>query len=109
MILKDHANPVVALTTTLTLQPNDSRRLAVLCGPFDQNIKYIERRLNVRVRNRANVFQLSGDDSKVLHAKHVLVELYKESENISEIGNELIHLYMQQSSLQESTALSEKT
>ena len=102
--MKDNANPVIALTTTLTLQPNDSKRLAVLCGPVDQNIKYIERRLNVRIRNRANVFELSGDDLPVLHTKTVLTELYKETESAAILDKETIHLHLQQSSLIESGA-----
>ncbi len=97
--MNDNANPVIALTTTLTLQPNDSKRLAVLCGPVDQNIKYIERRLNVRIRNRANVFELSGDDLPVLHTKTILTELYKETENTPVLDKETIHLHLQQSSL----------
>jgi len=97
--LNDNANPVVALTTTLTLQPNDSKRLAVLSGPVDQNIKYIERRLNVRIRNRANVFELSGDDLQVLHAKNVLSELYRETEKASVLDKETIHLHLQQASM----------
>ena len=100
--MNDNANPVVALTTTLTLQPNDSKRLAVLCGPVDQNIKYIERRLNVRIRNRANVFELAGDDLKMLHAKKVLTELYRETEKMSVLDKETIHLHLQQASLAES-------
>ena len=102
--MNDNANPVVALTTTLTLQPNDSKRLAVLSGPLDQNIKYIERRLNVRIRNRANVFELSGDDLQVLHAKTVLTELYGETEKASLLDKEAIHLHLQQASLRQAGA-----
>ncbi len=63
--LTDQPNRVVALTTSVTLEPNDSRRLASLCGPFDQNLKFIERRMGVRIRNRGNEFQLSGPAQRV--------------------------------------------
>ena len=70
--MTDQPNRVVALTTSVTLEPNDSRRLASLCGPFDQNLKFIERRMGVRIRNRGNEFQLSGQAPRV-EASEVLV------------------------------------
>ena len=54
--MTDQPNRVVALTSSVTLEPNDPRRLASLCGPFDQNLKFIERRMGVRIRNRGNEF-----------------------------------------------------
>ena len=56
---------VVPLTTNLNLEPNDSRRLAALCGPFDQNIKHLEKRLGINIRNRGNVFQITGPEHGV--------------------------------------------
>ena len=93
--MNDNANPVVVLTTNLTLQPDDSKRLAVLCGPVDQNIKYLESRLNVRIRNRGNVFQVSGSDLRVQQTQSVLAELYKETERSALIDKEVIHLHLQ--------------
>ena len=40
----------------LILEPNDSKRLAKLCGQFDENLKQIERRLSVKIKNRGNFF-----------------------------------------------------
>ena len=31
---------------SITLEPNDARRLASLCGQFDENLRLIEQRLN---------------------------------------------------------------
>jgi len=36
----------------LTLEPADNRRLAALCGQFDNNLHYIERHLGVEISNR---------------------------------------------------------
>ena len=68
----------VALTTNVTLEPNDSRRLASLCGPFDQNLKYIERRMSVRIRNRGNEFQISGPAQRVEASEALLKALYED-------------------------------
>jgi phosphate starvation-inducible PhoH-like protein len=35
---------------SITLEPNDARRLASLCGQFDENLRLIEQRLNVEIR-----------------------------------------------------------
>ena len=43
---------------TLTLEPNDPRRLANLSGQRDEHFKLIEERLGVTLRNRGNTFQL---------------------------------------------------
>ncbi|MGL4747328.1 MAG: PhoH family protein, partial [Shewanella sp.] len=36
-------------TMNLYLEPAETRRLASLCGPFDDNIKQIERRVGVEI------------------------------------------------------------
>jgi len=42
------------------LLPEDNQRLAVLCGPLDQNLRLIEQRLGVEVRRRGNQFRVAG-------------------------------------------------
>src|SRR3970040_2085887 len=39
----------------LTLEPPDNERLANLCGPLDQHLRQIERRLGVEINNRGNI------------------------------------------------------
>ena len=46
---------------SITLEPNDARRLASLCGQFDENLRLIEQRLNVDIRSRDNFFAVYGD------------------------------------------------
>jgi phosphate starvation-inducible PhoH-like protein len=84
----------------LTLEPNDSRRLAVLCGPFDQNLRQIEDRLGIRIRNRANAFHLSGDDSLVQLAEAVISHLYEETHTSAGLSPDHIHLLLQQSGVE---------
>ncbi|MGL5319367.1 MAG: PhoH family protein, partial [Aeromonas veronii] len=44
-------------TLNLHLEPADNQRLASLCGPFDDNIKQLERRLGVEISYRDSHFQ----------------------------------------------------
>jgi phosphate starvation-inducible PhoH-like protein len=86
---------VVALTSSVTLVPNDSLRLASLCGPFDQNLKFIERRMGVRIRNRGNEFQLSGPAQRVEASEALLKALYEDIGDGRPLESEAIHLYLQ--------------
>ena len=45
-------------TLEVVLTPESNDRLANLCGQFDENIRQIERRLNVEIHNRGNRFRV---------------------------------------------------
>ena len=94
-------SPVVALTTHVDLEPNDMRRLAALCGPFDQNLKQLERRLGIRIKNRGNQFQISGPRMRVRAARALLSELYIETQSADVIAPDTVHLYLQESGVEE--------
>ena len=91
----------MALTTNLELEPNDSKRLAALTGPLDQNLKHVEKRLGVHVRNRGNLFQISGPEQKVKVAGALLAQLYRETLKLETIDPETVHLYLQESGADE--------
>ena len=91
---------IEAQVQVLTLEPNDSRRLAVLCGPLDQNLRQIEDRLGIHIRNRGNAFHLSGDDAPVQAAKALLSHLYKETQSDAPLMPDQIHLLLQQSGVE---------
>ena len=92
---------VVALTSSVTLEPNDTRRLAALCGPFDQNLKHLEKRLNVNIRSRGNLFQITGTDQRTKAASALLSQLYRETLEQDEIEPDTVHLFLQQSGVDE--------
>ncbi|HBQ39805.1 MAG TPA: PhoH family protein, partial [Halieaceae bacterium] len=46
--------------SSLTLEPNDTRHLAMLCGQFDGHLRQIESRLGIGIAARGNQFLLSG-------------------------------------------------
>ncbi len=91
---------VVPLTTTVSLEPNEARRLVALCGPFDQNLKHLEKRLGVHVRNRGNRFQVSGPEQRVRAASVLLAQLYRETEERQTIEPDLVHLFLQEAGVE---------
>ncbi|MCZ6656615.1 MAG: PhoH family protein [Gammaproteobacteria bacterium] len=88
---------MVALTTNVTLEPNDTHRLASLCGPFDQNLKHLEKRLGIHIRSRGNLFQISGPEQRVEVAGALLSQLYRETNERQSIEPDLVHLFLQES------------
>ena len=102
--MSDDPSPVVALTTHVNLEPNDTRRLAALCGPFDQNLKQLESRLGIRIKNRGNQFQISGPRMRVRAASALLSELYLETKGTDVIAPDTVHLYLQESGVEELVA-----
>ncbi|MEJ2087615.1 MAG: PhoH family protein [Gammaproteobacteria bacterium] len=92
---------MVSLTTNLTLEPNDSLRLAALCGPFDQNLSHLEKRLGVHIRNRGNLFQVSGPDHRIKAASALLSQLYRETVGSETIEPATVHLFLQEAGVDE--------
>lgn len=72
-------------TRLITLIPADNKRLAKLCGQFDENLHLIERHLGVEINNRGNEFEIIGIPKSVDTACDVLEVLYKETIHEREI------------------------
>ena len=92
-------------STELNLEPNDSRRLAALCGPLDEHIKALERRLGLRIRNRGNAFRLTGDGRAVEAGRALLSRLYAETEGQEALGGDTVHLFLQEAGVEELLAV----
>ena len=88
------------MTIHIELQPIDNTRLANLCGQFDEHLKKIEQHLAVEISNRGHNFRISGDDKDIELAQVLLETLYKETETTA-LDREKVHLFLQQSSLEE--------
>jgi phosphate starvation-inducible PhoH-like protein len=88
----------------LTLEPNDARRLAKLCGQLDEHLRQIEKRLNITIRNRSNHFHLEGRPGPLNAACKILGELYEEACEGKEITPDLVHLHLQESGIEELAA-----
>jgi phosphate starvation-inducible PhoH-like protein len=75
----------------LELAPADNARLANLCGPFEQHLRQIERRLGIEISNRGMCFRLIGDGEAVRLGDQLLRDLY--AETVTELlSPESVHL-----------------
>ncbi|MGL6349949.1 MAG: PhoH family protein [Aeromonas sp.] len=89
-------------TLNLHLEPADNQRLASLCGPFDDNIKQLARRLGVEINYRDSHFQLAGKPAQLDAAAVILKHLYVDTQplkggQVPDIAPELVHLAIQES------------
>ena len=82
------------------LEPHDTRRLASLCGQFDENLHQIEQRLGIEIRNRGNVFAFYGETSRTYPASNLLRRLYLETNELSDLSPEQVHVFLQQSDME---------
>ncbi|AAZ25673.1 MULTISPECIES: PhoH family protein [Colwellia] len=79
-----------------SLTPVDNHRQANLCGPMDDNLKTIERRLGVEISYRGHEFTVVGQPSNSQAVVQVLKDLYIESQEVKGEGKiitpEMVHL-----------------
>ncbi len=92
---------VVPLTRRTQLEPDDADRLATLVGPVDANLKQLERRLDVHIRNRGNEFQISGSAERVRAAEALLHQLYRETAHQQALEPDQVHLFLQEAGVEE--------
>ncbi|AWB68295.1 nucleoside triphosphate hydrolase [Saccharobesus litoralis] len=87
-------------TLDLFLEPADNSRLASLCGPFDDNIQHIERRLGVEITYRQNAFKIMGKNQSVFAAAELLKKLYVETQPVKgkqpDLEPDQVHLAIQE-------------
>ncbi|GGO74298.1 PhoH family protein [Bowmanella pacifica] len=92
--------PNQLVSNELVLEPNDHKRLSSLCGPFDDNIKQIERRLGVEISHRENLFKVMGKAQQTMATAELLKLLYIETQpvkgQIPDLDAEKVHLAIQE-------------
>ena len=86
-------------SSNIVLEPADNRRLANLCGQFDEHLRQIEVRLGVEINNRGNSFKVIGEGVSIQATEELLRELYKEADSV-ELDPSLINLALQQSGVE---------
>ncbi|MEL6117532.1 PhoH family protein [Photobacterium sp. SP02] len=93
------------ITVELNLEPADNHRLASLCGPFDDNIKQLERRLGVEINHRSHNFSIVGQPHTAEATANILKNLYVDTapvrNQIPDIEPEHIHLTIKESGVLE--------
>jgi phosphate starvation-inducible PhoH-like protein len=97
-------NPPVEDTLTVTdpnrqfsLEPDNPQRLASLCGLANDNLKQIESRLDVKVLNRGNQFELKGETEQIIAAEDIIKRLYRETKGGKDLSPDTVHLFLQPS------------
>jgi len=79
----------------LELAPADNARLSSMCGPFDQHLRLIERRLGIEISNRGVSFRIVGEPAAAAAGEQVLRDLYDVAETEA-VSPESVHLQLQQ-------------
>ncbi len=95
------------LQKSLTLEPDNARHLAELCGHLDSHLHQIEQRLGVRISARGNQLRLSGPAVNVATAERLLLHLYAEVCQGVTLTPETLHLHLQQAGLEHLVELGE--
>ncbi|MCG8325671.1 MAG: PhoH family protein [Thiotrichales bacterium] len=81
----------------LVLSPIDNERLANLCGPLDEHLRQVEKRIGVEIHNRGNNFRVSGTTESVTRAEQLIRDLY-DSTREEVLSPERVHLFLQEAS-----------
>jgi len=92
-------------TLAIFLEPADNARLAHLCGPLNDNLKQLERRLGVEITYANNHFQITGNPVNAHSVIDILRDLYIETQPVKgqaqDIEPEQVHLAIQSSKVLE--------
>ena len=111
MLKSSEGDPVTptaeSIDNQLLLEPVSAKRLAMLVGPYDENLKLIELRMKVSINYRGNEFRVRGVKQSVEMASALLNQLYKDTEFRERLEAEFVHMSMQESGMSELVELDE--
>ena len=96
-------------TQVINLEPHDSHRLSVLCGPLDQNIRQVEDRLEIRISRKSHQFTLKGKEEQVQRGRALLAHLYMLAKDLDVLEESTVHTYLQDSGLNRMVETSSST
>ena len=73
-------------TKEFQIDVTDNEILANLLGVFDKNLRVIEEALGIEIKNRGNIFLLSGSTENLIRGEKIIKDLYisAANENLSE-------------------------
>ena len=93
------------ITQEIIFDSFSNKRLANLCGQFDENIQYIENQLKINILSHANSFKVIGNKDKVLIANKIIQALYGLTVNQS-IDLEQVHIILKEHGMQKENYIS---
>ncbi len=81
-------------TSKIQFSPTDNRRLAQLCGQFNEHLHFIEETLDVQIHHRGNLFHVVGQDQAVKTTRCILEKLYEDTQQQDPLSKEKIYRYL---------------
>jgi len=87
-------------TREFLLEPADNHLLANLCGQFDEHLRHIEQRLDVRISSRGNHFRVVGAGDASAAGEQVLQELYALASS-EPIDSKRVHMCIQETVMEQ--------
>ena len=91
----------VQISRDVVLEPADNDRLANLCGQFDEHLRQIERRLNVEIASRGNLFRVTGRPGAAEAGGDVIQTLF-ELTGKERLDPERVHIMLSETVMNES-------
>jgi len=88
------------ISRDVVFEPADNKRLANLCGQFDEHLRQIEDRLEVDIASRGNRFRVTGSESAAQVGSDVLRTLFTMTDN-GRLDPQRVHLLLQESVMNE--------
>jgi phosphate starvation-inducible PhoH-like protein len=96
MTVTTDASPAQA-AVQFNLEPFDTERMARLYGQFDENLRYLEKTLDVRISYRGSVMKVWASEPDLAQQVATLLQrLYHETEAAPALGLETVHLFAQE-------------
>ena len=83
-------------TQRLVLEPDNTHRLANLCGRLNEHLLQIEKSLTVKIQNRGNEFKLTGSKQAVENGNIVLNKLYELTADKQTLTPDKVHLALKE-------------
>lgn len=93
-------SPRQLIQQSLTLEPDDARQMATLCGHLDSHLRQIEQRLGVSINARGNQLRLEGPAISVATTAQLLVRVYAEVCQGIALNPESLHLHLHEAELE---------
>ncbi|MBA6245088.1 MULTISPECIES: PhoH family protein [unclassified Psychrobacter] len=72
-------------------------QLKTVLGEYNNHMKYIQERLDIKIMQRQGDFCLSGDVTNVERGEHIIYKMVDEAQNTKDISAEELHLIIQSS------------
>ena len=95
-------------TQEITIDSLNNKRLANLCGQFDENIRHIENQLKIDILSHGNIFRVTGDKLAISTANKVILSLYNLTLNQT-VDLEQVHIVLQEFCMQKNDNFLDKT